>query len=227
VWYCEQRSSVCRHLTTSLEAEANDCHRRAKRYERLMKANGIHPNGGPSTSPSTTASPAAKSLSKGAIAKAAAAKKRKIEGTPAARIKHDEEDDAVKPKSEPYPRQNTYIRVKAEPVANPGSQFPAANFAITSNPTAIMDHIPLQQQSDSANSIFAEFCVPEMFTKHCFDEAVVKAEQQPQALPPSPQQLCYVPPLSPAVAERFKQSSNGEGTMESGNGPLESIVIAD
>lgn len=58
----------------------------AKRYERLMKANGIHPNGGPDPASSTSTmmgSPlpaTGKPSSKAAIAKAAAKKKRKIEG---------------------------------------------------------------------------------------------------------------------------------------------------
>jgi hypothetical protein len=207
--------------------EANYTFRRAKRYERLMKANGIHPNGGPSTTPPVAAPPAARTLSKAAIAKAAAAKKRKIEGIPASRMKQDEEEDdvLVKPKLEPFPQQRAHLAVKAEPVANPDMSFAAANFTLSSNSTATMEHATDQLQFDSANSIFEEFCVPEMFTQHGFEEAVVKAEQQPQYLPP--QQSRYVPPPPPAMVERLKQFSNLESRRESGNGPQESIIIAD
>jgi len=189
-----------------------------------MKANGIHPNGGPSTLPPVVAPPAAKTLSKAAIAKAAAAKKRKIEGTSASHMKQlEEEDDAlVKLKLEPFPQQRA---VKAEPVANPCMPFIAANFALSSNPATTMEHSTDQQQFDSANSIFEEFCVPEMFTQHGFEEAVVKAEQQPQHLPP--QQPCYMPSSPPAMVECFMQFSNLESGRESGKGPQESIIIAD
>lgn len=210
-----------------LYREANYTFGRAKRYERLMKANGIHPNGGPSTPSPMTALPATKTLSKAAIAKAAAVKKRKIEGTSASRMKQDEEEDdtLVKPKLESLFQQRAHLAVKAEPVANPGMSFAAADFALSSNLTATMGHSADQQQLDSANSIFEEFCVPEMFTQHGFEEAVVKAEQQPQRL--QLQEPCYMPPPPPAMAERLKQFSNPESRKESGKGPQESIIIAD
>src|SRR5271156_5149086 len=226
--YCEQRSGVGGLLVAIyLGREANYTFRRAKRYERLMKANGIHPNGGPSTLPPVVAPPVTKTLSKAAIAKAAAAKKRKIEGTSASHMKQvEEEDDAfVKLKLEPFPQQRAPLAVKAEPVANPGMSFIAANFALSSNPTATMEYATDQQQLDSANSIFEEFCVPEMFTQHGFEEAVVKAEQQLQHLPP--QQPPYMPPPPPAMVERLKQFSNLESRRECGKGPQESIIIAD
>jgi hypothetical protein len=193
-----------------------------------MKANGIHPNGGPSTAPPMTPPPGTKTLSKAAIAKAAAAKKRKIEGPSTARTKQDEEEDELaKPKLEPFSHQIAHLAVKAEPVANSGMHFPAADFALSGNPTAIMEHAPHQQQFDSANSIFEEFCMPEMFTQHSFEEAVVKAEQQLQPVLVPQQQPRFIPPPPPAMVERLKQCSNPEGRTESGNGPLESIIIAD
>ena len=228
MWYCEQGSGVSSLLVAICHCrEANHTFGRAKRYERLMKANGIHPNGGPSTPSPITAPPATKTLSKASIAKAAAAKKRKIEGTSASRMKQDEEEDdtLVKPKLEPFPQQHAHLAVKAEPVANPGMSFATANFTLSSNPTATMEHATDQQQFDSANSIFEEFCVPEMFTQHGFEEAVVKAEQQPQHLPLL--QPCYMPPPPPAMVERLKQVSNPESRKESGRGPQESIIIAD
>jgi hypothetical protein len=228
MWYCEQRSGVGGFLVAiCLCREANYTFCRAKRYERLMKANGIHPNGGPSTPSPMTAPPATKALSKASIAKAAAAKKRKIEGTSASRMKQDEEEDdaLVKPKLEPFPQQLAHLAVKAEPVADPGMSFATANFTLSSNPTATMEHATDQQQFDSANSIFEEFCVPEMFPQHGFEEAVVKAEQQPQHLPL--QQPYYMPSPPPAMVERFKQFSNPESRGESGKGPQESIIIAD
>jgi hypothetical protein len=138
----------------------------------------------------------------------------------------DEEDDTlVKPKLEPFFHQRAHLAVKAEPIANGGMSFTAANFALSSNPTATMEYATDQQQFDSTNSIFEEFCVPELFTQHGFEEAVVKAEQQPQQLPP--QQPCYMPPPPPAMVERLKQFSNPESRRESGKGPQESIIIAD
>jgi hypothetical protein len=228
VWYCEQRRSVCDHPVVNFGfREADYCCGRAKRYERLMKANGIHPNGGPSTTPPMTPPPATKALSKAAIAKAAAVKRRKIEGNSASRMKHDEEEDEpLKPKLEPISHQMAYPAVKAEPVSTPSMPFPVANFALSNSPTAIMEHSPRRQPFDSANSIFEEFCMPEMFAQHSFEETAVKAEQ-PQPFLPPPQQPRHLPPPPPAVVERLKQTSNPESRKESGKGPLESIVIAD
>src|SRR5436305_4818840 len=116
MWYCEQRSGVSGLLIAICPCRgANYTFGRAKRYELLMKANGIHPNGGPSTPSPMTAQPATKTFSKAAIAKAAAAKKRKIEGTSAFRMKQDEEEDdtLVKPKLEPFFQQRAHLAVKA------------------------------------------------------------------------------------------------------------------
>ena len=191
-----------------------------------MKANGIHPNGGPSTAPSLTPPPAAKPRSKAEIAKAAAAKKRKIEGTPVSRLKEDEEeDDPVKPKLESFAKQSERLALKAEPFANASMPFSEAKFALSCNPTAAMEHAPHQQHFGSANSIFEEFCVPEMFAQHDFEEPNVKTEQQP--LPLTLQQPRSIPTPPPTVVEQIKQSSRTEGRRESGKGPLESIVIAD
>jgi hypothetical protein len=194
-----------------------------------MKANGIHPNGGPSTTPPMTAPLATKTSSKAAIAKGAAAKKRKIEGNATVRMKQDEEDDEpVKPKLETSSHPTAYSAVKAEPVPSSDMQFREANFALSSNPTAIMEHAPPQQQFDSADSIFEEFCIPDMFAQHGFDEAAVKLEQQPQPLMPRPpQQPRFMPPPPPTTLERLKESPNLEPRSESGKGPLDSIVIAD
>ena len=203
------------------------CKRRAKRYERLMKANGIHPNGGPSITPAMTPPPATRPRSKAEITKAAAVKKRKIEGDASSMKQDEEEDDPIKPKLEPFP-QPASPGVKAEPVGHPAIPFPAANFSLSSNPTAIMEHAPPQQHFDSVNSIFDEFCMPEMFAQHSFEEAVVKTEQQRQPRPPQqPRNMPPPPPPPPAMVERLKQSSNAEGGRGSGKGPMESIVIAD
>ena len=185
-----------------------------------MKANGIYPNGGPSTTPSMTPPPAAKPRSKAEIAKAATTKKRKIEGTPAFRLKEDEEeDDAVKPKLESFARQSEQLALKAEPVASASMPFLEAHFALSSNQTAAMEHASHQQHFGSTSSIFEEFCVPEMFAQHDFEEEPnIKTEQQ---------QPRHIPPPPPAMAEQLKQSSRGEERRESGKGPLESIVIAD
>jgi hypothetical protein len=92
---------------------------------------------------------------------------------------------------------------------------------------AAMENVPHQQQFDSANSIFDEFCTPEMFTQYNFEDAVVKAEQPIQPLTPPSQQPRYMPRPPPVMVEYFKQSSNPEGKRESGKGPLESIIIAE
>lgn len=163
-----------------------------------MKANGIHPNGGPSPPPPRTAAPASKTMSKAAIAKGAAAKKRKIEGNSVGRFKHDEEDEPVKPKLEPVSHQNAYSEGRVESIANLGIQIPATYFALSSDPMAAMENVPHQQQFDSANSIFDEFCTPEMFTQHNFEDAVVKAEQPIQPLILPPQQPRYMPHPPPS-----------------------------
>jgi hypothetical protein len=220
VWCREQRSSVCgRPVAASACREADDYYRRAKRYERLMKANGIHPNGGPSTTPPMAPPPAAKSLSKAAIAKGAAAKKRKIEGNAAVRMKQDEEnDEPVKPKLETSSHPSAYSVIKAEPTPRSGMQFPEANFALSSNQTAIMEHAaPQQQQFDNADSIFEEFCIPDMFSQHSFNEVAVKPEQQPRLMRPPP----------PTTVGHLKQSPDMERRSEAGKRPVESIVIAD
>jgi len=153
-------------------------------------------------------------MSKAAIAKAAAAKKRKIEGDSADRFKRDEEDEPVKPKLESVSHQHPYSEGKAELAASP---LPAVSF------TTAMERAPHPQQFD----IFDEFCIPEMFTQHNFKDAVVKAEQVAQPLISSAQQPRHVPPPPAVMVEYFKEPSNLQGRRGSGRGPLDSIIIAD
>ena len=201
---------------------------RAKRYERLMKANGIHPNGGPDTRLPVASPPATgKPSSKAAIAKAAAAKKRKIEGdNPAVRMKHDEEDDKelVKPKVEREakmePADHVLVtRVKAEPFVRPSLSVPPTSYASSSSPAAVVEHMPQPEQLYGETSIFDEFCVPEMFAQYTFVPEEVKMEEVPR----------YMPPPPAAVVERSRQVGNADGGSGggSGKGPSESIVIAD
>lgn len=192
-----------------------------------MKANGIHPNGGPSPALPMTAAPVSKTMSKAAIAKAAVAKKRKIEGKSTGHFKYDEEDEPVKPKLEPVFHQNVYSEGKAGSIVNTDMPLPAINFAVSNHPQTAMGHVPHQQNFDNTNSIFDEFCTPEIFTQHSFEDVVVKAEQPSQPLTPPPQQPRYIPPPPPVMVEYLKQSSNSEGRRESGKGRLESIIIAD
>lgn len=219
-------------LAISAATKANHGRLRAKRYERLMKANGIHPNGGSSMTPSIAPSPTAKTVSKAAMAKAAATKKRKIEGTPSLLTKHDEEEDEpVKPKLEPFLHLVAHSAVKAEPLFSSSIPFPGANFSTADGLTPAMERTSPQQQLESATSVFEEFCVPEMFAQHGFEEAHLKSEQLPP-LPPSspplsPLQPRYVPLPSPGMVGRLKQSSSPDSRRESGRGPLHSIVIAD
>jgi hypothetical protein len=182
-----------------------------------MKANGIHPNGGPSPAPLTHPAPASKTMSKAAIAKAAAAKKRKIEGDSAERFKRDEEDEPVKPKLESVSHQHPYSEGKAESAVGPSVPLPAVNF------TTVTEQAPHPQQFD----LFDEFCIPEMFTQDNFKDAVVKEEQVAQPLTPSAQQPRHVPPPPAVMVEYFKEPSNLQGRRGSRRGPLDSIIIAD
>jgi hypothetical protein len=78
-----------------------------------MKANGIHPNGGPSDKPTTPAAPREKS--KTSTPKAPASKKRRIEGG-AADIKGDTEGVGMLAKMKPVPKDSQNI--KSEPTPN-------------------------------------------------------------------------------------------------------------
>ena len=80
---------------------------RAKRYERLMKANGIHPNGGPSEKSTMPATPRDKP--KATVAKAPALKKRKIEA-----VDNDNDRLLMKAKVEPSEPKE----IKPEPASN-------------------------------------------------------------------------------------------------------------
>lgn len=103
MWRCEQRGRVSSAFVPSAFVLTTS---RAKRYERMLKHHGIHPNGGPLDDP---ISPTKKSAP---IAKAS--KKRKHED-PSGPIKQDGNEER-KAHSSKRPRFEHQLEVKQEPI---------------------------------------------------------------------------------------------------------------
>jgi len=199
------------------------CSHRAKRYERLLKANGIHPNGGPVDKLATPT--VSKGRSKAAIAKAAAAKKRKIEGDSAEALNNDVDDGSpFLSKSEPRDfaqvKQEPTLAVKAisTPQMLPRTPSPLGlpNFALSTS--MLHPQAPPAPQYVVADgpSIFDEFCIPELFSQHSFEE-----------MPPSDQPRTL---QSHAPLELNAKAGETRGQFwEIGNGtaPRDSILIID
>ena len=179
-----------------------------------MKANGIHPNGGPSNSSPIQPPLSTKSVSKSAIAKAAA-KRRKIEGEETAHLKESDEDRGESHTSPNMEYEEKACikteRIKTEPRADLGMTLPCTNYSLSADLSATAFDLPPDCSLNSGNSIFDEFCIPEMFAQHTFEEP--KSEKEPRYLQPSPAVMTH-------------RNSNA-GRSGNGKDGLESILITD
>jgi len=190
MWHRQQGRSVKSSLPSSRPMLMFD---RAKRYERLMKANGISLNGGPDASGKTAAAP--KEKSKAAIAKAAAAKRRKIEGDQAG-IKQDDDED-IKPvmpkdemldysyvKPEPHPGFAPYMFPQitlAPPAPFCPQQIPhisqpmpqgLPNFMLSSQTLRASTPLSMTAIEDCNSVVFEDFCTPDLYTQPVFDQSM-------------------------------------------------------
>ena len=141
-----------------------------------------------------------------AKAKSAVAKKRKIDAECVARFKDDEDEQPTRPKVEPEVQRP----VKHEPTANLDIGLPTTNYAMAGIPGAGLDPPNPQYTFSSNNSIFDEFCTPEMFSQHSYDETL------------HPEQHSPVPRTFPNM-----DSQSRELVMRTGVAPQDSIIIAD
>lgn len=131
-----------------------DAHHRAKRYERLMKANGINPNGGPDPkSPPPCTPKASKSKIKDHPAKPRA-KKRKLDDN--AEKKLEESFTVQRPRPEPCED----LQLKEGSFATPSGLPESTSHDSLYEPTRT------QIQNEETSFDFDEFCSPEMFA-HC------------------------------------------------------------
>ena len=155
---------------------ANDCGivskgAAAKRYERLMKANGIHPSGGTIDKSSEPAVP--RPRSKAEIAKAAAAKRRKIEAD-RDDIAADEDDDLtsfIKPELKTESHEESLVKPEPFPLFQfgfaPQYLHPLRSTAPTTNtPPSVscLSALPPAPQyvAHDHSSMFDNFCTSEM-----------------------------------------------------------------
>jgi hypothetical protein len=121
---------------------------RAKRYERLMKANGINPNGGPDPKPPPLRPPKAPKNNTRDNMPKSPAKRRKVNN--AAAKKQEEDSRRLQPKQEPEPLESAKIQERS---CSPDSAFPL--------PRANDSH--LEPMNDESSFDFNKFCSPEMF----------------------------------------------------------------
>jgi hypothetical protein len=184
-----------------------------------MKANGIHPNGGPVDKLATPI--VSKERSKAAIAKAATAKKRKIEGESAEALNHDV-DDGSPFLSKLEPRD--FAQVKLEPTLAMKAISQQMLPQTLDLPNFVLSNSMLHPQAPPAPqyvvadspSIFDEFCIPELFSQNSFEETPLS--DQPRTL------------QSHAPLElNAKAGETREQLCEIGNGtvPRDSILIID
>ena len=176
-----------------------------------MKANGIHPNGGPAPVPEPKAPAATKERSKASIANAAAAKRRKIEGCSGPSQNQDEEDgEAFRPKKEEQ-REENLVKKESLPVID--RPMSTTNFGLSDEPVR-NDNVPILP-ADQGSSIFDEFCIPDMFSAQGSEEPRAAAEL-PRFIP-SPPAMVLASPLP------LRTETETATTKE----PRESILITD
>ena len=211
-----------------------------------MKANGIHPNGGPANDPPPNRSPAVPRKKKDA-AKAAEAKRRKIEGDgppSSARqgsMKMDDDEDAkpvkmekvFQPKTEPddvpAAMRVTSSQVKQEtgPGLGMSSSIPfrQAHYALSNQPAVTMQHPqPQCAPIEDPHSLFEEFCnLPEVFP---LEDAAARVEiKQDPGVPR------YLPPLAGGLQsvseEEVRQEPIVVDEVTGAKIEIEPILIAD
>lgn len=190
---------------------------RAKRYERLMKANGINPNGGPDPKPvPPSTSKAGKSSPKEDSPKPPA-KRRKVNNS--GEKKHEDVFQSPKPKPEPLAGDKT--EETAIPVAG-GFPLPPAQQS---------QYEPVQ--NDETNFDFNEFCSPEMFA-HCASDAGYPSQEKELVSAPGPAPVSApVSKAQPAAIGnvlQMPQSAREELKAElrpEKKPEIETVVIAD
>jgi hypothetical protein len=180
---------------------------RAKRYERLMKANGINPNGGPDPKPPPLSPPKVpKNNTRDNVAKPPA-KRRKVNN--AAAKKQEEEDSiSLQPKQEPEPLESAKVQERSCPL---DSAFPL--------PRANDSHLG-PMNDDESSFDFNEFCSPEMFA-NCTTDTRQSSQEDASLRAPVLQTpsaaVCGVQDAPQATTEDVK-----EKTPE-----RETVIIAD
>jgi hypothetical protein len=179
---------------------------RAKRYERLMKANGINPNGGSDPKPPPLSPPKApKNNTRAKVAKPLA-KRRKVNN--AAAKKQEEDSILHQPKQEPEPLESAKVQERSCPL---DSAFPP--------PRANDSHLGPMNDDDSSFD-FNEFCSPEMFA-NCTTDTRQSSQEDASLRAPVLQTasaaVCGVKDLPQATTEEVK-----EKTPE-----RETVIIAD
>lgn len=167
----------------------------AKRYERLLKANGIHPSGG-TTEKLPVASHTVRQRSKNDITKAAAAKRRKIEGDSFnPRDDEDEDEDdyksslklepsemaIVKPECDATSHTFTYSHIEGPPPSPFYHTVPVPRF-IAPNPFAVPPQRALQHYQSSPSRQMQSSRLP-LETRRPTDGNLSGANQYPMASP--------------------------------------------
>lgn len=158
-----------------------DDDRRAKRYERLMKSNGINPNGGPDPKPIPPSTPkTAKSNTKDHTAKQPA-KKRKL---------HDDAEKSPEQiRTSPTPKPEPSVQAQVEEKSCPP---PSGLLAPTTNERRY-EPKRVQTRNEEDGFDFDDFCSPEMFA-YCIPECTHQPGHGDGSLPILP--LCPQPAAS-------------------------------
>lgn len=185
---------------------------RAKRYERLMKANGINPNGGPDPKTPPPSTPKVARSNQSEESAKNPAKRRKTNNTAATRTGVVSKE---KKSVNPTPNVEQANGVKSgDEKPSLATSFPASVSQPTEN-----QFKPLHQEESSFD--FNEFCSPEMF-EQCADDTNYLS----QGVQPEPALVSQGETVSSNRVEESSQPVHGESKMAK-TLERETVVIAD
>lgn len=152
---CSPLPGVCRRA---------DAKARAKRYERLMKANGINPNGGPDPKPTPVSMPKESKNKNRDDTPKPPAKRRKINKTGETKQREKQEEAGEEKKKEDLSVAPQSIPERLKDISTEEKDCRSVG---DSHPLAVIQETHFEATEMGGTSFdFDEFCSPEMFA-HC------------------------------------------------------------